>query len=317
MGRRGPGSGENPAAGGSRSHRARGRRIPANPGLDPSAPPRPRGGQHDYYAQYPQCEDGGYLAELVDTCRIALAQLPSYPAVAAAARRAAARIVEFQSLNLSESQGDHDALARWGRAEAPAETGLRWWEAAAAGGSPLCLYALLAAAADPAFEPGDAEAIEHAYFPWIGALHSLLDHLSTDRRMPPPRSATCSTTTPRLGKRSVACRRSPCARCSAARSLPRGNRHAIVLVGMAGHYLSSPGATAPAALPIIDDLKATLGALVTPTLLVFRARRSAGTVASSWMAHPRLSPRRREPPRATARGSELRTPEQTALRPSP
>jgi hypothetical protein len=65
-----------------------------------------------YYAHYPQCDDNGYLVELVGTCRTALASLPSYPAVAAAARRAAERIVEFQSLNLSESQGDHEAFER-------------------------------------------------------------------------------------------------------------------------------------------------------------------------------------------------------------
>ena len=77
----------------------------------------------DYYADYPQREDGGYLAELVRECRTALATLPSYAAVAPAARRATERIVEFQSLNLSEWQGEHDAFERWARAETPAGDG--------------------------------------------------------------------------------------------------------------------------------------------------------------------------------------------------
>ena len=48
------------------------------------------------------------------TCRSALATLPSYAAVAPAARTATERIVEFQSLNLSVAQGEHDAFAPLG-----------------------------------------------------------------------------------------------------------------------------------------------------------------------------------------------------------
>ncbi len=73
-------------------------------------------GSPDYYASYPRREDNGYLAELVETCRMSLATLPAY--AAAAPRRAAERIVEFQSSNLSRSQGEHDAFERWAR-EAP------------------------------------------------------------------------------------------------------------------------------------------------------------------------------------------------------
>ncbi len=69
--------------------------------LDPEA-------EHlDYYAHHHLHEDGGYLAETVDGCRTALAQLPSYAAVAPAARRAAERIVAFQSCNTGEVQGDY------------------------------------------------------------------------------------------------------------------------------------------------------------------------------------------------------------------
>jgi ABC-type dipeptide/oligopeptide/nickel transport system ATPase subunit len=75
--------------------------------LDPAA------SHPDYYALYPQREDGGFLVALVDTCRSALATLPSHPAVAAGAVAAAERIVSFQSLNLTERQGGHEALERW------------------------------------------------------------------------------------------------------------------------------------------------------------------------------------------------------------
>ena len=108
----------------------------------------------DYYAHCPQREDGGYLREIVDSCRAALAELPSYPAVAPAALRAAERIVEFQSCNTGERQGDLQALERWALAATPPGSDLRWWEVAAAGGSSLCVYALIALAADPELDLG-------------------------------------------------------------------------------------------------------------------------------------------------------------------
>jgi tetraprenyl-beta-curcumene synthase len=245
--------------------------------LDPTG-----GGQPDYYAGYPQREDNGYLAELVDTCRTALATLPSYPSVAAAARRAAERIVEFQSLNLSESQGEHDALARWARTETPAGMELQWWETAGAGGSPIGVYALIAAAAAaPVVDPGDLEAIENAYFPWIGALHSLLDHLVDSAQD----TASCqrnlldyyASPQEAAARMQTLAVRAACA----ARALPRGRRHTIILAGMVGYYLSLPAASEPGALPIVRNVRAAIGGLLAPTLLVFKVRRLAGALAGS------------------------------------
>jgi tetraprenyl-beta-curcumene synthase len=104
-----------PAANGRLLHRA------LLVALDPEA-------EHlDYYAHHHLHEDGGYLAETVDGCRAALAQLPSYAAVAPAALRAAERIVAFQSCNTGEVQGDYTALERWARRHTPRGTGMRWW----------------------------------------------------------------------------------------------------------------------------------------------------------------------------------------------
>jgi tetraprenyl-beta-curcumene synthase len=244
--------------------------------LDPAVSPDRAGEQPDYYARYPQREDDGYLADLVDGCRTALGTLPSYASVAPAARRAAERIVEFQSLNLSEAQGEHDALAQWARTEIPPGTELHWWEAAGGGGSPIGVYALIAAATDPAVHPGDLDAIENAYFPWIGALHSLLDHLvdrSRDAASGERNLIDCyaSPLQAAASMRALAVH----AACS-ARALPRGRRHAIILAGMVGYYLSDPEASTPDTRPIAQGIRATMGGLATPTLLVFKARRFAG-----------------------------------------
>jgi tetraprenyl-beta-curcumene synthase len=265
--------------------------------LDPAAALSAR--RLDYYAHYPQREDNGYLAELVDVCRAALATLPSYAAVATPARRAAERIVEFQSLNVSESQGDHDAFARWGYAETPTGTGLRWWEAAAAGGSSLGVYALIAAAAGPTVDVRDLDAIEHAYFPWIGALHSLLDHLvdSAQDAAAGQRSLIDCYASPQeaaVRMQALAVR----AACS-ARALPRGRQHAIILAGMAGNYLSRAEAAAPGARPIARNVREAIGALATPTLIVFKTRWLAGHLSARlrFARRPPPHPQRRRQPR--------------------
>jgi tetraprenyl-beta-curcumene synthase len=234
--------------------------------LDPDA-------EHlDYYAHHHLHADGGYLAETVDGCRAALAQLPSYAAVAPAARRAAERIVAFQSCNTGEVQGDYLALERWARAHTPRGTGLRWWETAAAGGSSLCVYALIAAAARPRVQDAEIAAIEGAYFPWIGALHSLLDNLvdaaedyATGQRSLVGCYASPLDAATRMGllaERSM----------DAARALPGGRGHALLLAAMASFYLSTPEARAPAAAPVAAAVLSALGEPAELSMAVFHAR---------------------------------------------
>jgi tetraprenyl-beta-curcumene synthase len=234
--------------------------------LDPEA-------EHlDYYAHHHLHEDGGYLAETVDGCRAALGQLPSYAAVAPAARRAAERIVAFQSCNTGEVQGDYAALERWARAHTPRGTGLRWWEAAAAGGSSMCVYALIAAAAQPRVELAEVAAIEGAYFPWIGALHSLLDNLidtaedyATGQRSLIGCYASPLDATTRMGllaERSM----------GAASELPSGRGHALILAAMASFYLSTPEARTPEAAPVADAVLRALGEPAALSMSVFRTR---------------------------------------------
>jgi tetraprenyl-beta-curcumene synthase len=225
----------------------------------------------DYYAHHHLHEDGGYLAETVDSCRAALAQLPSYAAVAPAALRAAERIVAFQSCNTGEVQGDYLALERWARAHTPSGSGLRWWETAASGGSSLCVYALIAAAAEADVDPAEVAAIEGAYFPWIGGLHSLLDNLID-------KAEDYAT-----GQRSlIGCYASPLDAATrmgflaehsmdAARALP-GRRHELVLAAMASFYLSTVEARAPEATPVTSAVLDALGEPAALSMLVFRSR---------------------------------------------
>jgi tetraprenyl-beta-curcumene synthase len=238
--------------------------------------------QPDYYADYPQGDDNGYLTELVAACATALATLPCYAAVASATRTATLRIADFQSLNLSKAQGDHDAFARWARAEIPAGTALEWWEAAAAGGSALGVYALIAAAAAPVVHAADVEAIESAYFPWIGGLHSLLDHL-VDAREDAERGQRNLIDYYDTAELAAERMRALAERAAAyARGLDDGDRrHTIMLAGMVANYLSEPGASTPRAVAPAALVADAIGGLMGPTLLVFKLRRLAGKLAGS------------------------------------
>ena len=118
--------------------------------LDPAASRR------DHLAHRPQRDDGGYLAETLAECHAALRRLPSYPALAPAALRAAARIVAFQSLSVAAQRDEPLGLESWARAAAPPGSDLRWWETAAAGGSSLAVHALIAAGAARRLDPDEA-----------------------------------------------------------------------------------------------------------------------------------------------------------------
>jgi tetraprenyl-beta-curcumene synthase len=228
----------------------------------------------DYYALHPQGEDGGFLVALVERCRTALAALPSHAAVAAAASGAAARIVAFQSLNLTERQGGHEALERWARRQTPDFSGLRWWQTAAAGGSSLAVHALIATAAEPDVRQRDIELIEAAYFPWICALHSLLDSLVdvAEDELAGQRNLLSYDATPRQSAFAMGIL---AARATdAALSLPDSLQHRVILTAMVGYYLSSPGACTPSARAIAEDVASAVGPLLAPALVLFKARRA-------------------------------------------
>ncbi|HEV7530026.1 MAG TPA: DUF2600 family protein [Solirubrobacteraceae bacterium] len=230
--------------------------------------------QHaDYYAHNPHGADGGYLHSILDACRTALAGLPSFPALAPTLRAAAARIVDFQTLNLTEQQGGHAALERWAHEATPSGNGLAWWETAAGAGSSLSVHALIAAAASARVDAADARAIDEAYYPWAGGLHSLLDSL-VDReedRAHGQRSLVgyyrdTGDAATRLGV--LAKRTARVTEC-----LPQAHAHRVILTAMCSYYLSAPQCHTPEARAISRSLTNVLGAPLNVAISVFGARR--------------------------------------------
>lgn len=226
----------------------------------------------DWYEHHPQSKDGGYLDKLLEECRGAFGGLPGYTVAAPAARAAAERIVAFQSLNLSEAQGDHTGLERWAREATPPGAGLQWWETAAAAGSSLGVHALIAAAAEKGLDAHEAGLLEGAYFPWIGGLHSLLDNLIDKHE---DEAAGHRSLVEYYGPERAAERMRWMAEQATllAGELPHSRRHTVVLAGMIGNYLSTPEAHSAQLLPVSQAVLATTGGLARPTMLVFELRR--------------------------------------------
>jgi tetraprenyl-beta-curcumene synthase len=232
----------------------------------------------DYYAYNPSHADGGYLCTIVDACRDALAELPSFPAAAVTARVAAARIVDFQTLNLAERDGGHAALRSWSSDATPRRSGLEWWETAAASGSSLSVHALIAAAATPDLDPLDARAIDAVYFPWAGALHSLLDSL-VDRHEDRRGGRAClldhygSTTFAAVRLDTLAGRT-----LRAADALDRPAHHRVIVTAMCSYYLSAPQCDTAEAQTIHRALARALGLPLAVAVAMFRGRRLAHTL---------------------------------------
>ena len=238
--------------------------------VDPDAP------HIDYYEHYPLSDDNGYLAGMIDSCRAALRSLPSYSAVAPSTRRAAERIVAFQSFNTGEHQGDHDSLELWAEQARMPEVDLRWWEAAASAGSSLGVHSLIAAAARPGLAREEVLELDRAYFPWIGALHSMLDNVidAYEDHETAQRSLISyyASTEEAANRMRILTRRS----IEAAGALPNGREHELMLAAMACSYLSAPEAGQPHAKPIAQAVLSELGELAGPPMFVFRARAFLG-----------------------------------------
>jgi tetraprenyl-beta-curcumene synthase len=248
------------------------------------------GGRHrDYYRHHPRGEDNGYVRSLVDACRQAFASLPSYAAVAGTAARAARRMIGYQSLNHGAPGENHASLSAWATALTPAGAGLHWWETAAATASSLTMFALIAAAASPLLDRAEALAVESAYFPWIGALHVLLDSL-VDRAIDTEAGHHSlvdhyDSVEEAAGRLGAIAERA----LQATSTVSQGTQHAMILAGMASFYLSAPCASGPDAGLVSRRVRESIGPLATPTLAVLRARRAADSLLSG-PARPRATP---------------------------
>lgn len=225
----------------------------------------------DYFLHSDLRDDGGYLDALTNACREAFEEMPAGELVKEPAVRAAERIVVYQSLNHA-GQTMRTELEQWSTQQTPPETDVSWWEVAAACASSLTVLALLSAAAHPKLSINDVSAIEHAYYPWIGTLHTLLDSLvdwSEDKLSGQPTLLDEYAVGELAERMRMLTRRSQ----QSVRSLPAARRHEIVLAGMIAIYLATPQTQSIRAINAATGIRQEMGFLVRPTLAVIGLRR--------------------------------------------
>lgn len=226
------------------------------------------------YLHHPWNDDGGYLHALIQACREALVRLPGHERVLDSLHGLAIRAGEAQSLHHAATSSDEeDVLARWAADQQPPGCALAWWELAAAAGSPLGVFALIAAAAHQRTSRSAAGAIAHAYFPWIAALSWLLESLVDQED--DATSAEHSYIAHYGPPQSAARRLATIASCATtdARRLPQGARHTLLLAGMASMYLSHAGASSLAAREAATAVHGAIGGPIVPLLWMLRLRR--------------------------------------------
>ena len=216
--------------------------------------------------------DGDYLDRLFGSYRESARALPSHDAVATTLERAVSRCGEGQAHTHAAEHGDRAALEAWALAQ-PARPAYRWWEVAAGASSSVAAHALIAAAADPATSAADAKRIDAAYFPSIGALTVLLDDL-IDRDVDAAAGAH-NYLAYYSGNEEAANRLESIAQLARAGQveLPRPHRHAAILAGVFGFYLSAEEAETPYARPIRERLLRSTGPAVRPIVAFMRLRR--------------------------------------------
>ena len=216
--------------------------------------------------------DSDYLDRLFASYRESARALPSHAAVAAALERAVARCGEGQAQTHAAEHGDRAALESWARAQ-PAASTYRWWEVAAGASSSVAAHALIAAAADPQTGPAEVERIDAAYFPPIGALTVLLDDL-IDRAEDTAGGAHNYLAYYRDSEEAAARLDLIAHRArTAIAGLRHPHRHAAILAGVAGFYLSAEEAGSPYARPVRDRLLHSAGPAVRPIVAFMRRRR--------------------------------------------
>ena len=203
--------------------------------LDPEAP------ISDYYRYHQWKDDGGFLYELVDTCRCICAELPSYQQVCHLMLDGVQRCA-IQSLNHEPDPRRRDeALRQWAEREFSDALGLDWFELTAAA-SAFMPHVLLALAAEPSCEPHELIAVHSVYFPWIALaiamLDSYVDQAADDVSDSHSYISHYASEQFALSRLAMIIRQV----ISRTASLPKGRRHTIIAASMVAMYLSKRSA---------------------------------------------------------------------------
>lgn len=130
----------------------------------------------NYYRYYGYENDGGYLRTLSKKSGDNLKLLPSYRLVKNNCIKLVSLYGSMQSYKHLDLEIREEKLSEWYRQYKSFYPDIYWWEFAAAAGSTLGVFMLLAASGDISLQEEEAGRILEVYFPWICGLHILLDY---------------------------------------------------------------------------------------------------------------------------------------------
>lgn len=227
----------------------------------------------DWYRRHPWREDGGYLGALVDASRAGCRQLPSFDRVRAPLQAATCRGLVL-GINHERDAARRDvALRAWAEPQLRALPGLRWFEASGAASATLVMHALLTLAADAELTCDAAQEVNAAYWPWVSLATTMLDSY-VDQADDAARGdhsyvahyGGLDVAVPRV-------RESIVRALAAARGLPDGERHVVIVGCMVALYLSKASARTPELCECTRELAAGGGSLVRLLLPVLRGWR--------------------------------------------
>jgi tetraprenyl-beta-curcumene synthase len=198
---------------------------------------------HDYYAEHPWTDDGGYLRELVLSCRSGCANLPGYARARPLLVREARRGYALELCHDPDARRRDAALERFAVEEFGSVPGASWFELAGSATSLLAVIAVLALAADETSTERDMQAALALYSPWVGSLSLMLDSYidRVDDAASGNWSAVLYYADRQTANRRIAALLEHSLR-DAAR-LRHGQRHVLIIAMMVAMYLTGDGAT--------------------------------------------------------------------------
>lgn len=223
---------------------------------------------HRPRASVPATDDRGYVAELVQAVRDAIAPLPAISVVSRSLLAAAERCIEAQAhMHAAPSIGEEEVRA-WATANAK-DGPLHWREHLAGGASSvLAMHCLIVAAADERTTAAEAAALDELYL-CIGVMSTTLDSV-IDRERDLRAGAVNHTDRYESPEELSEALISVCERAvTLSAAVPHGAHHVMTLTGVLAYYLSSPLARNPYAEAVTDGLNRSLGPLLAaPTLMM-------------------------------------------------
>jgi tetraprenyl-beta-curcumene synthase len=228
---------------------------------------------HDYYADHPWRDDGGYLRALVQRCRAACASLPHYDLARPLLVREARRAHALELCHDPDAQRRDAQLQSLAAEQFGIVPGASWFELAGSATSLLAVIVLLALAADERSTRADLEAAQRVYAPWAGALSLMLDSFidQADDAGTGDWSAIAYYENPQVAEQRIAAliHRT----LSGMRELQHGARHVLIMSMMVAMYLSSDSATSgptAASAPRLRRAGGPLTMALTPVLRTWR-----------------------------------------------